>query len=181
MTTTTHDKSDDDLEALVQEAEAARADARETGQHEQELEPLFVFGIGNTHLALEASKLLTIAAPQTPVPLPRAPQHVLGLIPYGDSTLPIVDLAAFLQLASEQGDTQNRLLVIRDSGMSVGLLCDQVLGVRTIHSSALAAPQLLKGGRLPRYLRQEILEGALPVGLLDVATLLEDARVRLDA
>lgn len=177
---------DSSTKRTVRAAEEQRRDdtaAKTAEDAERELEPIFVFVIGDTRLGLPASAVQSILSTPHPVPLPRAPSHILGLIPFGDGALPVVDLASFLGLDSDSfeglhAEVEGRMMVINEDNMSVGILCQQVMGVQTVQEQDLSAPELLTGGRLGEFMRFELSRGEFPIGLLDLKTLLEAARVQ---
>ncbi len=168
-------------EALLRAADEARSEQAD-GAHEdnREIAPQFVFVLGDTHLAIPASSIETISAVQPPVPLPHAPEHVLGIIAFGESTLPIVNLHTFLGLRASDEEVVQRVMVVRHNDCNVGIICDHVIGVRTAYTSQLSVPQLIKGGRLQEFLDHELNNETIPVGLLNLGALLEAARVRGD-
>lgn len=164
--------------ALLEAADQTREADQAAKDVDQELEPFFVFTIGNTQLAIPAATIETITAPTAPVRLPHAPAHVRGLVPFGDSTLAIVDLHRFLELPESTEETTPRLMVVHHSGCTIGMLCDSVVGVRPTHASGLGPAQLVRGGRLAEFVHQELLGESMPIGVLDLESLLHAARVR---
>jgi chemotaxis signal transduction protein len=144
---------------------------------------LFVMRLGDVYVAVVASAVVRVLAALRPVPLPRAPSYLLGLLPFEDTALPVIDLAGFLGLARPRdaldlAESNHRVAVIDAAGLRAGLLCDQAVGLAALDANALMAPTVLRTGELMRYLSAEFEGRHGRTGLLNTELLLEDARIR---
>lgn len=159
-----------------------RSGRRTTGLIEAEA-PLLAFAVGPCQLGLDAACVEEICAAERPIPLPRAPRHIPGVIGLRGHVVPLLDLGEFLELPG-RGDERrdyHRVVVVRVGPMQVGLLCHGVRGVVEVSQEERRRPEVLQGERLLEYTAAEVMlrddDGATPLALLDAARLLEDARV----
>jgi len=150
-------------------------------QARDEGEPLFVFQVAATLLAVDAQQVDAVLPEAEMTPVPCTPPYVLGLVPYGESTLPIIDPARFLELGVESAapDGVSRRVVVLSSGaLCAGLLCERAAGVVLVERAARQPATVLTGGRLGDFLQAEFETAEARVGLIEVASLLDAARIR---
>lgn len=143
------------------------------------LTSLFTFRLINTWLAIEPDSVVTILDPQRYIPLPLAPTHVLGLIPHGQTILPVFHLSLFLKMSGFEvhNATTSRLLVIKKNQLEVAIPINQIGGVETMLEKVTSSTILTRNGRLQDFLLSEYegLQGF--TGILNIETVLERARV----
>lgn len=92
------------------------------------------FGIGKAFFAVPVAPVVEIIEAQQIAPLPRAPQHLLGLIDRRGLSVPVVDLRLLLGQPPREDALETRIIVlqIRHEGQRdrhVGLRVDRVLDV----------------------------------------------------
>ena len=145
------------------------------------LRNVFSLRVRGVRLVVPSACVAGVIAFDAPTRVPRTPPHILGLLPYGDGALAVVDLALFLDIGatsdSHDGLTTRRVVVTRHGELEAGLLCDQTHGVLGFESSSLEPPSVLKAGRLAEFVSWEFDDTTSRVGLLDVVSVLEKARV----
>ncbi len=142
-------------------------------------EQWFTFQLANTWLAIEPSMVVTILDPQHYVHLPLTPDHILGIIPHGQSIIPILHLSLFLRMInSGQIDPQtHRVLIVKVKDMDVGIPIQVTGGVELVPVEKVSKNILTKNGRLQDFLMGEF-EGEQGLsGILDIGLVLERARV----
>ncbi len=107
-----------------------------TGQdaHRTDTRATFVFRIGPTWLGVPAQHVTAVLDSRLPMPLPRVPPYILGLIPSGRQALPVLDLGLFLDLPRADAAGANRLemprlVVIADGARTAAVPVDRALGV----------------------------------------------------
>jgi len=107
-------------------------------------------------------------------PVPCTPAFVLGIINAHGRVLSVIDLKRFFDLPNNALTDLNRVIVIRKDGMEVGILADNIHGVRRILRRDLQASLPTLTG-----VRAEYLKGITGKGLvvLDVDKLLSDPRI----
>jgi chemotaxis signal transduction protein len=124
---------------------------------------------------LSIAQVLEIMEPPSTIPVPSTPRFVLGLAPWGDHSVPIVDLAGCLGLPPETNPARARLLVA--SASSTDRLAFPVqAGTRILH---LPVPHQVSTRDLG--LNTEVILGAFELRnetlvLLDLAAILDLAR-----
>lgn len=176
-------------EALARAAEdqvALRAAGAGAGAGDDNDVDYFRFRIGTTWLAVEPSRVEAVVQLGAEDPVPFAPPYVRGVRVHAGRVLAVVDLVAFLGLANGAArsgagasvDAFGRVLVLRSGALSAGVACDRVAGVMPVSRAAQRPPATLQGEQLRKFLVAELdLEDSV-CGVLDVAALLDAARVR---
>ena len=142
-----------------------------------ELHPLFRFRVEGVTFLCEASAVEAVTSFTPPVPLPRVPAHLLGLVTYDQRALVLVDLALLLGLTSTPSTSRARTLVVTAGDYRVGLPVDQALGVVEPTAAMLRAVGEVFTGRRAEFLRAEVQEAQGVGAWLDLERLLEAARV----
>lgn len=139
--------------------------------------PLFLFRVGDVMLLCPAEQVEAVIAWQEPVPLPRVPDHLIGLVSYDQRALVLVDLARFLAI-ERPATPASRTLVVHAGDYRVGLPVDRAHGVVPIDTDTVKNGAHVVGGRLAEFTRAEAEtgEGGL-AALIDLSLLLEAARV----
>ncbi len=139
----------------------------------------FTFQLVDTWLAIEPSAVETILDPQHYVELPLTPHHILGIIPHGQSIIPILHLPRFLKMIKQ--DTldakHNRILIVKVRDMDVGIPIETTGGVEIIPTENITQSTLTKNGRLQDFLTGEYEGDHGLTGILDIALILERSRV----
>lgn len=154
-------------------------DASNLAPAEEAGHALLVFQVGHARLAVPAPAVEAITDRAAATPLPRAPEHVAGLMAFRGKPLPLVLLVSFLGLPrSARDERHERVVVVAVDGMQVGLCCDGVDGIAHVAAADLAEPEVTVGGALGRYARAEIARDGGLVVALALPALLADARPR---
>ncbi|PKL08528.1 MAG: chemotaxis protein CheW [Spirochaetae bacterium HGW-Spirochaetae-7] len=78
-------------------------------------------------------------------PLPRAPEHVLGIVDFHGQIVPVMDLRSLFRLPTRIISCDDRFLMVRTTRRLLALLVDQVIGIHdlpagTIADAAMALP-----------------------------------------
>lgn len=139
--------------------------------------PYFQFRLGDTLLLCPAEAVEGITHFEAPVPLPRVPPHVLGLITYDQRALVLVDLAPFLRLPAGSDAERTRTLVVNSGAYRVGLAVEAALGVVTLDAAGFQECTGLFGESLAEYAIAASSSDAGVGAVLDLERLLEAARV----
>lgn len=136
--------------------------------------------IGETWIAIPALSAAEIVAEQTPLPLPRAPAHIPGIVNLRGQAIPLLDLVRFLNLpvsGAESSQIAGRIVVVGEADMRVGLPCAQVLGVVAVGEYEQRDAQISLG-LLLQYATGEVETPAGVATIVDIAGVLGAARVR---
>lgn len=139
----------------------------------------FTFQLANTWLAIEPNSVVTILDPQHYVHLPLTPSHILGIIPHGQSIIPILHLSDFLRMLNSDilNPQTHRVLIVSINDMDVGIPIQVTGGVEIISENQVSNQVLTKNGRLQDFLVGEF-EGDHGLScILDIGMVLERSRV----
>jgi purine-binding chemotaxis protein CheW len=107
---------------------------------------LITFEIGNDQFALDIMGIGQILKYEGSTEIPKAPEFIEGIIVLRDLVIPIVDLRKrlFPNLVTETAD--QRILVVRIEGITIGLKVNRVRRIVTVEQGAvLPAPPLFRG------------------------------------
>lgn len=139
----------------------------------------FTFQLVDTWLAIEPDCVVTILDPQHYVELPLTPSHILGVIPHGQSIIPILHLPRFLKMIKQDTlDSQkNRILIVKVKDMDVGIPIELTGGVEVVSDDGISKNILTKNGRLQDFLTGEYEGNQGLTGIVDIGLTLERARV----
>lgn len=86
-------------------------------------------------------------------PLPHTPTFVRGLMSIRGELLAVIDLKRFFDLPERGLTDLNKVIVVRDERMTVGLLADRVLGVCSLSQEEIHPPLPTLTGIRHDYLR----------------------------
>jgi purine-binding chemotaxis protein CheW len=129
------------------------------------------FRVGPQEFALDISQVERILRYEKPAALPKAPDFLEGVVRYGGTAIPVVDLRKRLELDAAIGE-ETRLMVLSLDGQRIGVLVDQVREVMRVDSTTIAAPPPMVRGLAAAYISGIITEGERTVVLLNALRLL---------
>ena len=158
---------------------AAQPPPSTTGPRE-ETHALFAFRLGTDLFAVAATEVVAVIATEPPTALPRVPAHVLGLVNHDHRALAVLDLGRFLERpapGSRAVAGTPRTLVLRAGRYTVGVPTSAAVGVVAVPASEVKPSSGAFGPRVEGFLRGECETGAGAAAWLDLARLLEAARV----
>jgi purine-binding chemotaxis protein CheW len=145
-------------------------------------EALFAFSCDGIRLSVPAALVSQVIAFEPPTKVPRTPAHILGLLPYGEGSIAVLDTSRFLGLGPDPSESIDRSMfrsvIVRAGDLEAGLLCQHAHGVASIRTDDLAPPEETGRGRLREFLHATVPIGDERAGLLDLGRLLEAARAR---
>ena len=93
---------------------------------------LIAFRIADQEYCVDIMAVREIRGWSTSTPLPRAPNYVRGVINLRGAVLPIMDLAARLDLPATQPSERSVIIVVQVGERLVGLLVDAVSDILSI-------------------------------------------------
>lgn len=112
---------------------------------------LVTFRVGRQEFAFDILQVERILRYSVPAPLPKAPQFLEGVMPYGESTVPVIDLRKRFELDAPIRE-ETRLMVLELEAQRVAVLVDEVREVLRVDSTAIAAPGPLVSGLAAVYI-----------------------------
>lgn len=109
--------------------------------------------IANQEYAIHIDYVERIIEYSTITPLPETADHVLGILNYQDSILPIIDLNKRLFKKSTDYREDSKILVIQLEKYKIGLLVDSVNEVKSIEDDRIESPSGMVKGIAPYYIK----------------------------
>jgi purine-binding chemotaxis protein CheW len=109
------------------------------------------FKIGRQEFAFDILQVERILRYTQPAPLPKAPEFLEGVLSYGGSAIPVIDLRKRFELEAPIGE-DTRMMVIEIDKQRVVVLVDAVCEVIKVDSTAITAPGPLVSGLAAVYI-----------------------------
>ncbi len=142
---------------------------------------LLIFRVGVASLAVDAHSVIEVAELGLITAVPKLPQYLPGLVFLRGHAIPVLDLAAFLEIECpphpEDDLRPPRIVVLSHEKMRVGIVSDQVRGIMQRRGADLKAPETL-----PQPLRDfseaQIQDHEEVLAVLDLEHLLQEAQPR---
>jgi purine-binding chemotaxis protein CheW len=98
---------------------------------EQMMEAMIVFRIGDEHIGVDISQVREVTEAQTPVPVPRSPAFLVGLVNIRGEVIPVISLKKRLGLSGEEAG--NLLIIVENKGRLAGVKVDETKKVIDAH------------------------------------------------
>ncbi len=118
---------------------------------------LLLFRIDDQWFGVEISSVVEIVNPQKATVLPEAPDYVYGVINLRGEAITIMDMRKRLHLESRP--SKERMVIVRIPGEKIGLLVDEVIGIREVDDTRIKRPSRLYRGMRARFIDGIIEEG----------------------
>jgi purine-binding chemotaxis protein CheW len=129
------------------------------------------FRVGRQEFAFDILQVERILRYSAPAPLPKAPQFLEGVMPYGESAVPVIDLRKRFELdAPIQEET--RLMVLELDTQRVAVLVDEVREVLRVDSTTISAPGPVVSGLAAAYIAGIITRPGRTIIILNARKLL---------
>ena len=129
--------------------------------------------LASTTYALRSDDIEQLEMVGQLTPVPNSPSFVDGLTSVRGRVIPVVSLRARFGFERAPMDLRTRLVIIRSSGRSVGLIVDSAREFASIPEGAIQAPPDGLSEMTSRYLRGMAHIGERLVLVLDVVELLQ--------
>lgn len=132
------------------------------------------FRLSNERYAIESTYISEVYPLKSLTPIPGAPAFILGVINVRGQIVSVMDLKIFFQLPQVGLNDLNRVIILKNDEMEIGILAEEVMGALTILPSELQTGLPTLTG-----VRADFLSGVLPDRLiiLDAAKLLGDEKI----
>jgi len=111
------------------------------------------FLLAHETYAIETSFIREVYPMTELTPLPCTPVFVLGLINVRGQILTVVDMKKFFDLPERGITNLNKVIVVRKDATELGLLADEIIGIRNIPVSELQPPLSTMTGIHAEYLK----------------------------
>jgi purine-binding chemotaxis protein CheW len=109
------------------------------------------FRLGAQEFAFDILQIERILRYEAPAPLPKAPEFLEGVIPYGSGAVPVVDLRKRFELEAPIRE-ETRAMVLDLGDQRVAVLVDEVREVLRVDSTTIAAPGPMVSGLAAAYI-----------------------------
>jgi purine-binding chemotaxis protein CheW len=109
------------------------------------------FKVGRQEFAFDILQVERILRYTKPAPLPKAPEFLEGVLSYGGSAIPVIDLRKRFELEAPIGE-DTRMMVVEIDNQRVVVLVDAVCEVIKVDSTAITAPGPLVSGLAAVYI-----------------------------
>jgi purine-binding chemotaxis protein CheW len=109
------------------------------------------FRVGRQEFAFDILQVERILRYSPPSPLPKAPEFLEGVLPYGESAVPVIDLRKRFELDAPIRE-ETRLMVLELENQRVAVLVDEVREVLRVDSTSIAAPGPVVSGLAAIYI-----------------------------
>jgi purine-binding chemotaxis protein CheW len=141
---------------------------------------IVTFRVGRQEFAFDILQVERILRYATPSPLPKAPQFLEGVMPYGDGAVPVIDLRKRFELEATIRD-ETRLMVLELETQRVAVLVDEVREVMRVDTTTIAAPGPMVSGLAAAYIAGIVTRPGRTIIVLNARKLLSSTeRMALD-
>ena len=131
-----------------------------------------LFELAGATYAIRSDDIQQLEMVAPPTPVPNSPAWVDGVVSVRGQVIPAVSLRARFGFPRMETDARSRLLVVRTSGRTVGLIVDSAREFASIPADAIKALPEGIGGLSGRYLRGVAQKNDRLMLIVDVAELL---------
>jgi purine-binding chemotaxis protein CheW len=132
---------------------------------------IVIFRVGRQEFAFDILQVERILRYSAPSPLPKAPQFLEGVLPYGESAVPVIDLRKRFELEAPIRE-ETRMMVLELESQRVAVLVDEVREVLRVDSTAIAAPGPMVSGLSAVYIAGIVTSAGRTVIILNARKLL---------
>ncbi|MFA5907278.1 MAG: chemotaxis protein CheW [Vicinamibacterales bacterium] len=132
------------------------------------------FRLAQERYAVETPHVREVYPLKHLTPLPCTPAFVVGIVNVRGQILPVFDIKQFFELPQKGLSDLHRIIIVRGHGLELGLLADEIVGVRSIPVDSLQSSLPTLTG-----IRSDYLKGVTADGLvvLDLARILADPKI----
>lgn len=132
------------------------------------------FALAYERYGIESSYIHEVYPLKELTPLPCTPPFLLGIINVRGRIISVIDIKKFFGLPEKGLTDLNRVIIVKNDKMEIGILADAVLGARPILTGEIQPS-------IPTFtgIREEYLRGITKdrVVILDIARLISDKRI----
>jgi purine-binding chemotaxis protein CheW len=143
------------------------------GDAEEYIE-LLAFLLAHETYAVETHFIREVYPLTELTPLPCTPDYIFGIINIRGQILTIIDMKKFFDLPEKGITNLNRVIVVQQEDMALGILADEIIGIRNIPKSGLNPPLPTMTGIHAGYIQGVAGEGVI---LLDMERFLNDRQL----
>ena len=132
------------------------------------------FHMGTERFVADRSQISEVAAlPKKTTRIPRTKPWLMGLINIHGQLYPLIDLKMFLGSGRTDLSSLSRILVLKNKDIKVGLIVDNVRGLRTFAKSAFKTDKLEHEMRCEKFLKGKYRSNGSEWALFDLFKLIK--------
>jgi purine-binding chemotaxis protein CheW len=135
---------------------------------------VLAFLLARETYAIETASIREVYPLTELTPLPCTPGYIFGIINIRGQILTIIDMKKFFNLPEKGITNLNRVIVVREEDMELGILADEINGIRNISERGLNPSLPKMTGIHAGYIRGVTGEGII---LLDMERFLNDRQL----
>jgi purine-binding chemotaxis protein CheW len=154
-------------------AKSLAREPEKRGDAEEHLE-LLVFLLAHETYAIETVSIREVYPLTELTPLPCTPDYIYGIINIRGQILTIIDMKKFFDLPEKGITNLNRVIVVQQGDMALGILADEIIGIRNIAKNDLNPPLPKMAGVHAGYIKGFCGAGII---LLDMERFLNDKQL----
>jgi purine-binding chemotaxis protein CheW len=109
---------------------------------ETRMKQVIIFSNNKQNFALEIERIERIIEYSRPRRLPETAEYILGVIKYNEKVLPVIDLNKRLYGRDGEIKEGNKIIVVLWKNAHLGLVVDDILGIRTIDEESFEESQI---------------------------------------
>jgi len=132
------------------------------------------FRVGRQEFAFDILQVERILRYSPPSPLPKAPQFLEGVMPYGETAVPVIDMRKRFELDAPIRE-ETRVMVLELENQRVAVLVDEVREVLRVDSTTIAPPGPVVSGLAAVYIAGIISRPERTIILLNARKLLSSS------
>ena len=132
---------------------------------------LVTFRVGPQEFGFDILQVERILRYSAPSPLPKAPEFLEGVMPYGDTVVPVIDLRKRFEVEAPLRE-ETRVMILELDTQRVGVLVDEVREVLRVDSTAIAAPGPVVSGLAAAYISGIVSRAGRTIIILNARKLL---------
>jgi len=106
------------------------------------MKKVIIFNNNKQNFALEIERIERIIEYSRPRKLPETADYILGVIKYNEKVLPVIDLNKRLYGRDGEISESNKIIVVLWKNAHLGLVVDDILGIRTIDEESFEESQI---------------------------------------
>lgn len=145
--------SSEEERAILKARAAELARKPEASRSEAQLLRVVAFELADESYAFELTSVREVCLFRELTPVPCTPPFVAGIVNLRGEIRTVIDLRRLFDLPPRTGTDANRILIIQDAEMRLGVLADAVRGVRCVHLEDLQVTLPTLTGIRAAYLR----------------------------
>jgi purine-binding chemotaxis protein CheW len=137
---------------LKKRAKALAQEPEQTGSPQNTLE-IVEFSLSQEIYGIGSAFVREVYPLRELTPLPCTPSFVLGIISVRGQILSVIDLKKFFDLPERGITNLNKVIVVRNDAMELGIIADEIIGIRNISANELQPPLSTMTGIHAEYLK----------------------------